>query len=58
MGDGWKIAHPEMDTPKTIVYESEVVQKMPQSQQKLNIGFINKQKQIPQQPLPQIPMKH
>ena len=58
VGEGWQIAQPEMDRPKTTVNEPEVAQTIPQ--QKQNAGFIDKHKQIPKQipqPLPQNLMK-
>ena len=45
VAEGWQIAHPEMDTPKTIVNEPEVAQTIPQ--QKQNAGYIDIQKQMP-----------
>ena len=47
VGEGWQIAHPEMDTPKTIVNEPEVAQTIPQ--QKQNAGYIDKPQQMPKQ---------
>ena len=59
--DGWKNAHLERNTFKTMVNEPEVAQIIPQPQQKLNAWFIDKQKQIPKQippqPLPPSPIK-
>ena len=46
-GEGWQIAHPEMDTPKAIINEPEVAQT--KTQQKQNAGCIDKQQQMPKQ---------
>ena len=37
VGEGWQIAHPKMDMPKTIVNEPEVGQMIPQQKQKWRI---------------------
>ena len=58
VGEGWQIAHPEKDTPNTIVNEPEVAQTI--HQQKQNAGYVDKQKQMPKQiaqPLSQTLMK-
>ena len=45
IGDGWKIAYPEISTPNTIVNKPEVALVLVKNQpQKLNTGFIDKQK--------------